>query len=118
MTASERSTTASGKPRKARATYTPAEKVAVLRRHLIEKVPVSDLCDELGLSPNLFYLWQKTFFEQGAAAFERAGRKSKSSEDAKDRLIAALQLRMASKNEVISELMEENVRSKKELGEL
>lgn len=106
------------KPRKARKQYSPAEKVAILRRHLIEKVPISDLCDEYQLSPNLFYLWQKTFFEQGTAAFERAGRKSKSGEDAKDRRIAALQLRMAAKNEVISELLEENVRAKKATGEL
>ena len=104
--------------RKPRKQYSPAEKVAILRRHLIEKVPVSDLCDELQLSPNLFYLWQKTFFEQGAAAFERSGKQSKSSGDAKDRQIAALQLKLANKNEVISELLEENVRSKKELGEL
>ena len=109
---------ASDKSGKARKHYLPAEKVAVLRRHLIEKVPVSDLCDQLQLNPNLFYLWQKTFFEQGAAAFERSGRKPKAAEDRKDRAIAALQLKLANKNEVISELLEENVRSKKELGEL
>ncbi len=37
--------------RKRRKNYTPAEKVAILRRHLIDKVPVSDLCDELQLQP-------------------------------------------------------------------
>jgi transposase-like protein len=104
--------------RKPRKQYSPSEKVAILRRHLIEKVPVSDLCDELQLNPNLFYLWQKTFFEQGAAAFERSAKKVKPASDAKDRQIAALQLKLAAKNEVISELLEENVRSKKERGEL
>ena len=29
--------------------FTPEQKVAIVRRHLIEKVPVSDLCDELGV---------------------------------------------------------------------
>ena len=76
-------------------------------------MPVSDLCDELQINPNVFYLWQKTFFEQGAAAFERLVKKGKSATDAKDRQIAALQLRLATKNEVIAELLEENVRSKK-----
>ena len=57
--------------RKPRKNYTPVEKVAILRRHLIDRVPVSDLCDEHQLSPTLFYLWQKQFFENGAAAFER-----------------------------------------------
>lgn len=106
------------RPRKARSSLTPAEKVAILRRHLIDRVPVSNLCDELGLHPNQIYTWQKTFFEQGAAAFERSGKKAQGASDAKDRKIAALELKLATKNEVISELMEENVRSKKVSGEL
>jgi len=54
-----------------RKNYTPEEKVAILKRHLVEEVPVSDLCDELGLNPTVFYSWQKPFFENGAAAFQR-----------------------------------------------
>jgi transposase len=57
--------------RKPRKNYTPVEKVAILRRHLIDRVPVSDLCDEHQLSPTLFYTWQKQFFENGHASFER-----------------------------------------------
>ena len=57
--------------RKPRKNYSPPEKVAILRRHLIDRVPVSDLCDEYQLSPTLFYAWQKIFFENGASAFER-----------------------------------------------
>ena len=48
--------------------YTTPEKVRILRLHLVEKRPVSDLCDELGLNPNVLYRWQKQFFENGAAA--------------------------------------------------
>ena len=44
-------------------------KVAILRRHLLEKEPISKLCDEVGLQPTVFYRWQKEFFENGAAAF-------------------------------------------------
>ena len=29
--------------------FTPEQKVAIVRRHLLEGVPVSDLCDELGI---------------------------------------------------------------------
>ena len=50
--------------------YSGEEKVSILRRHLLERVAVSDLCDELGLAPTVFYRWQKEFFEHGAAAFE------------------------------------------------
>ena len=54
-----------------RKNYTPEEKAAILKRYLVEKVPVSDLCDELGLNPTVLYGWQKQFFENGAAAFQR-----------------------------------------------
>jgi transposase-like protein len=37
--------------KKQRKHYTPEEKVAILRRHLVEGVPISHLCDELGLQP-------------------------------------------------------------------
>src|SRR6266496_3535898 len=57
--------------RKERKHHTGEEKVAILRRHLLDKVPVSDLCDELGLQPTVFYRWQKEFFEDWAAAFEQ-----------------------------------------------
>jgi transposase len=104
-------------PRKPRKQYSPTEKIALLRRHLVEKVPVSDLCDEQQLNVNVFYQWQRQFFENGAAAFERSG-KNRRTEDAKDRKIAQLQQKLAQKHEVISELIEENVRAKKSIGEL
>jgi transposase-like protein len=57
--------------KKQRKHYAPEEKVAILRRHLVEKEPMSKLCDEVGLQPTVFYRWQKEFFENGAAAFEQ-----------------------------------------------
>jgi transposase len=45
--------------KKQRKHYTPEEKVAIRRRHLVEGVPISDLYDELGLQPTVFYRWQK-----------------------------------------------------------
>jgi len=101
--------------RKPRKNYTPVEKVAILRRHLIDHVPVSDLCDEHQLSPTLFYLWQKQLFENGPAAFER---KNAASDGHLQRTIAALRDKLQRKNEVVAELMEEHIKLKKELGEL
>ena len=40
--------------------FSPEEKVRLLRLHLIEKEPVSDICDRYGLNPNVFYRWQIT----------------------------------------------------------
>jgi transposase-like protein len=103
--------------KKERKHYTAEEKMAILRRHLLDKVPVSDLCEELGLRPTVFYRWQKEFFENGHTAFEN-GRKSKAVEDAKDKKIEQLQAKVLRKNEVMAELMEAHTELKKSLGEL
>ena len=101
--------------RKPRKSYTPAEKVAILRRHLIDHMPISDICDKYQLPPSIFYAWQKLFFENGASAFER---KSGSPEQSHLRTIAALRDKLQRKNEVVAELMEAHIQLKKELGEL
>ena len=101
---------------KQRRHFSGPEKVALLKRHLLEKTPVSDLCDEVGIAPNLFYRWQKEFFENGHAAFEN-DRKSRAVEDAQQRKIDQLEAKLLRKNEVLGELMEEHVQLKKELGE-
>ena len=101
---------------KQRRHFSGPEKVAALKRHLVEKVPVSDLCDQLGIAPNLFYRWQKEFFESGHVAFDN-GRKAKAVEDANDRKIEQLQAKLQRKNEVLAEVMEEYTQLRKELGE-
>jgi transposase len=102
---------------KQRRHFLGAEKVAILKRHLVEKVPISDLCDELGLYPNQVYGWLKEFFDHGHLAFDN-GRKSKAVEDAKDRKIDQLEAKLTRKNEVMAELMEAHTELKKSLGEL
>jgi len=86
--------------RKGRKHYTGEEKVAILRRHLLDKVPVSDLCDELGLQPTVFYRWQKEFHQ------------------AEQQRIEFLEKKIQTKDEVLAELMAEHIALKKSLGEL
>jgi transposase len=99
----------------ARRQFTAQQKVAILREHLIEHVPVSDLCDKHKLHPTLFYQWQKAFFENGAVAFEpkRPRSPALSKEQGK---IAALEAKLRNKTEVLAEVVEELVRTKKEFG--
>jgi transposase len=100
--------------RKQRRPHTADEKVAILRRHFLDRVAISDLCREYSIQPTQFYRWQKQFFENGAAAF---GPPQKAEPAPLVRKVAALEDKLARKNEVLSELMEEHVRLKKELGE-
>ena len=105
--------------RKPRKHYTAEQKLAIVRRHLIDKVPVSDLCEKHGLQPTVFYRWQKDLFENGAAALERKnGRREQSAKNAQERRIEALQAKLARRDEVLAELMEEHVALKKSLGEI
>lgn len=97
--------------------YSATDKVAILRLHLLEKKPVSDLCDQFGIQPNLFYRWQREFFDNGAAAFTTNGKRHPTVEAVKDRKIAALEEKLRIKNEVLAELLQEHVQLKKELGE-
>ena len=92
--------------------YTAPEKVAALRRHLVDREPVSQICEELGLHPTLFYKWQKQFFENGSAAFENNRR---TTVDPRDARIGKLEAKLQLKNEVLAELMEEHVKLKKAL---
>jgi transposase len=89
------------------------QKVAILKRYLVEKTPISDLCDQYGIQPSQVCQWQKVLFENGVAAFERTNRRA---EDAKDRQVAALEAKVQQKNEVIAELMQEHVQLKKATG--
>lgn len=98
--------------------FSPEEKVAILRRHFLEKVPIADVCERYGVSPNNFYNWQRIFFENGAAAFTGNGRSVKKEEAGKDQKIAALEAKLQRKNEVMAELMEEHTQLKKDLGEI
>lgn len=99
--------------RQARRHFTADEKVKILRRHLIERESVSDICNQLNLQPTVFYTWQKQFFENGAAAFEKT---RSNAVDVDKRRIAELEAKIQRKNEVVSELMEEHVKLKKAVG--
>ena len=103
--------------KKSRKNYTPQEKVAILRRHLLEKEAVSDICDKLNLQPSVFHRWLKEFFENGAAAFEHLPN-GKKHEAKQERRIEKLEEKIQKKNEVLAELMEEHVILKKSLGEI
>ena len=102
---------------KPRRVFADHEKVAILKRHLLDKVPDSDLCDEYHLYPNQFYDWLKKFFENGHLAFAN-GRKGRPPRDAQQAKIQKLEAKLQKKNEVMAELMEAHTELKKSLGEL
>ena len=99
--------------KKARRRFTPSEKVAILKQHLVEGKSVSDVCDTHGLNPTQFYRWQKEFFENGAAAFEKADKRVA---QAQQRRLTELEDRLKKKDTVIAEIMEDLIAEKKRHG--
>lgn len=99
--------------------FSAEEKSAILRKHLVEKKPVSDVCDEYGIQPSVFYGWQRQLMENMASAFDGGGgrRQRNGQEEKLERKIEALEAKLAKKDNVIAEVSEEFVRLKKELGE-
>lgn len=99
--------------------HSAEQKAAVVKRHWCDKVPVSELASELGVPPSQIHNWINQAKQQLDKLFDRpAGRPAAKEADGKDRQIAALQAKLIQKHEVISELMEENVKAKKANGEL
>jgi transposase len=91
-------------------------KVLTIKRHLLDKVPISQLCDELRISVNTFYNWQKELFENGHLAFAKIDRRVARAEDAQQKTIAGLEAKVQRKDGIIAEIVEENVALKKNLG--
>jgi len=88
--------------------------MTILKRHLLDRMPISQVCEEAGIHPNLFYRWQKQLFENGAAVFES----QRPTLDPNAKRVENLEKKLQTKNEVLAELMEAHVALRKELGEL
>ena len=102
--------------KRTRRRHTAEQKAELLRRHLVDKVPVSDLCDAEKLQPSLVYEWQRQLFARAAVALETKTQPSREKELEAEN--AALRAKLQKKDEVIAEVTAEYVNTKKELGEL
>jgi transposase len=101
---------------KERRRFSAAEKVKIIREHLLDKRPLSEVCQQYGIAPTQFYQWQKQFFEQGAAVFEP--KKAPVTKECElENKVKKLTRKLAQKDEVIAEIMASHVELKKSLGE-
>ena len=102
-------------PMSERRQFTAAQKIAILREHLIEKKPVSEVCQKHALKPTLFYQWQQKLFEGGTVVFERPA-DAAGQNNAQAKRLEHLESKVRQKDEVLAELMGEHVQLKKSLG--
>lgn len=95
---------------------TGQEKVGILRQHLLERVAISEICEQHGVQPTQFYRWQKELFENGGAVFTRG--RAEAPDQKLERECQALRAKLARKDEVIAEIMEAHLQLKKSVGDL
>jgi len=102
--------------KRTRRRHTPEQKAALIRQHLVDKKPVSEICDAAQIQPSVFYKWERDLLEAAPSLF--ANRRTPSREAELEQKIAALEAKLARKDAIIAEVSEEYVKLKKELGEL
>lgn len=102
-----------------RRSFTAEERATILRRHLADKVAVSDLCDEYKIQPSLFYVWQRQLMENMAAALEDRRTRAVDTRQAtaQQRTIDTLQAQLQKKDSIIAFVSEEHLALKKKLSE-
>lgn len=103
---------------KNRRNYSSEEKVSILKRHLLGKESISDICDDLDIAPTQFYRWQKEFFDNAPLAFEKKkGRQSNVKTRQLEEKVEKLESRLRHKDNVIAEITEDYIKLKKNVGE-
>jgi len=95
--------------------WSAEDKTKLLRQHLIEKTPISRICEQAELAPSLFHRWLEQLFQNAPLALEN----KRAPERGKDQQrIDKLEAKIRQKDEVLAELMAEHLALKKEFGEL
>jgi transposase-like protein len=93
------------------------DKLAILKENLVEGKSVADICEAKGLSPSLFYTWREALFKPSVSADEKRNQRK---EEIKIKLLedrlAKSEAKIALKNEIIAELLEEHAKVKKSFG--
>lgn len=89
------------------------EKMMILRELLENKIQIGELAEKYKIHSNVIYNWKKILFEKGELLFENKIEKSASKTQEK---IARLETKLKEKDSLISEIVEDNIRLKKNMN--
>lgn len=91
------------------------QKLQMLKEHLVDKAPISDVCKKHGIQPSQFYYWQKQYFDEGT--FDNSKGKAEQLPQLKkaNKKIKYLEERLQNKDRVLAEMMEDHIRLKKSI---
>jgi transposase-like protein len=93
--------------------YSQSEKTMILREHIEEHVPISEIAEKYGIHINSIYTWKKNMYE---VASGNANKQQTRNERKQSKLldeIDELKARLAQRESLIAELVEDNIKIKK-----
>ena len=97
-----------------RGRFNPKEKVQILLESFSKEITVTDICKKYSIHPNLYYQWKKELFENADSIF--TDKRIKINEKKEQEKIKKLEEKLNYKDQLISEIVEENMRYKKKLN--
>jgi|JI102314A2RNA_FD_contig_31_4911015_length_387_multi_2_in_0_out_0_1 transposase len=104
------STEINDKPRK---NYSPDQKFKIVKEQMTTKMSVTEICKKYDLSPTNFYKWQNQFLKSALEGFKST---QSGPTKAELRKIADQELKINKMQSAISEIVQENIELKKNLG--
>ncbi len=93
--------------------FTTEQKVQILRKHLLDRVPAKELCDEYEVPPTEFARWKQQFFENAEATFEQSQEREPNSTE---RRAQAMEQKIQVIEKMLSDLRDHLTLLKKESG--
>ena len=91
------------------------QKSFILKRHYVDKVPISDVCETADIQPSQFYNWQRQTFENLSSVLSCKRVETGGKEKTLQATVARLEVDLARKDHVIAVISEEYVTLKKRL---
>ena len=86
--------------------FSDVQKTKAVLSHVQDGVPVSQVCEDLGIHPNQYYEWQKQSFSSLPHVFSRDAVRQKRSHQ---REVDNLKAKLSHKDKVIAELLTEHI---------
>lgn len=93
--------------------YTSEEKIIILREHLENKIPISEIAEKYLVHPNALYQWKKQLYESSSGNI-KSKHEAKNLNKAEKR-IAELESLLAKREALITEIVQDNINLKKKL---
>lgn len=94
--------------------YTPDQKFKIIKEQMTTKTAVSEICKKYGISPAGFYRWQEQFLKSALEGFKR---QEAGPTKAELRKIEEQERKIQRMQSSITELVQENIDLKKNLGD-